>query len=95
MSDTAPGASAPRTLAGKTALITGGTGGIGLHTACGLATMGASVIVTGRDPRRGAQAATQIRAWDCGSATRGRPKPPTFPYCSRWCLHRLPAESST
>jgi NAD(P)-dependent dehydrogenase (short-subunit alcohol dehydrogenase family) len=62
MTDTAPGAGTPRTLAGKTALITGGTGGIGLHTASGLAAMGASVIVTGRDPQRGAQVATQIRA---------------------------------
>jgi NAD(P)-dependent dehydrogenase (short-subunit alcohol dehydrogenase family) len=62
MTDTARGASALRTLAGKTALITGGTGGIGLHTARGLAAEGAVVIVTGRDPRRGADAATQIRA---------------------------------
>ena len=62
MTDTAPGAAAPRTLAGKTALITGGTDGIGLHTACGLAAMGAFVIVTGRDPQRGARAATQIAA---------------------------------
>ena len=62
MTDTAPDANAARTLAGKTALITGGTGGIGLHTACGLAAMGASVIVTGRDPKRGAGAAAQISA---------------------------------
>ena len=62
MTDTSPSASAPRTLAGKTALITGGTGGIGLHTARGLAAMGASVIITGRDPKRGADAAAQIRA---------------------------------
>ena len=62
MTDTARGAEALRTLAGKTALITGGPGGIGLHTACGLAALGASVIVTGRDPQRGADAASQIRA---------------------------------
>jgi len=62
MTDIARGASAPRTLAGKTALITGGTGGIGLYTARGLAAGGAVVIVTGRDPQRGADAATQIRA---------------------------------
>lgn len=62
MTSTAPNVAAARTLAGKTALITGGTDGIGLHTACGLAAMGASVIVTGRDPQRGAHAATQIRA---------------------------------
>jgi NAD(P)-dependent dehydrogenase (short-subunit alcohol dehydrogenase family) len=62
MTDTAQGANAAGTLAGKTALITGGTDGIGLHTACGLAALGAFVIVTGRDPRRGARAATQIAA---------------------------------
>ena len=62
MTDTARGAEALRTLAGKTALITGGTGGIGLHTARGLAALGASVIITGRDPKQGAKAATQIRA---------------------------------
>ena len=62
MTNTARHANAPRTLAGKTALITGGTGGIGLHTAHGLAAMGACVIVTGRDPKQGAEAATQIRA---------------------------------
>ena len=62
MTDTSPSASAPRTLAGKTALITGGTGGIGLHTARGLAALGASVIITGRDPKGGADAVTQIRA---------------------------------
>jgi hypothetical protein len=62
MTDTAPPANAPRALAGKTALITGGTGGIGLHTARGLAAVGACVIVTGRDPNQGAEAATQIHA---------------------------------
>jgi NAD(P)-dependent dehydrogenase (short-subunit alcohol dehydrogenase family) len=62
MTDTAPGANAARTLAGKTALITGGTDGIGLHTAGGLTAIGAFVIVTGRDPKRGADAASQIRA---------------------------------
>lgn len=40
-------------LQGKTALITGGTGGIGQHTAIGLAKLGAHVVVTGRDKARG------------------------------------------
>jgi NAD(P)-dependent dehydrogenase (short-subunit alcohol dehydrogenase family) len=62
MTNIPPNASAARILAERTALITGGTDGIGLHTACGLAAMGASVIVTGRDRQRGAHAATQIRA---------------------------------
>ena len=48
-------------MAGKTVLITGATGGIGKATAIGLATMGARVGITGRDPIRAEQAATDIR----------------------------------
>lgn len=45
----------------KTIAITGGTGGIGLHTAIGVAKTGARVIVTGRNQERGASAVAQIR----------------------------------
>jgi NAD(P)-dependent dehydrogenase (short-subunit alcohol dehydrogenase family) len=48
-------------MAGKVALITGGTGGIGKATAIGLATMGARVGITGRDLARAEQAASDIR----------------------------------
>ncbi len=41
------------TLRGKTALITGGTSGIGRAVAKLLAARGADVIVTGRDQARG------------------------------------------
>ena len=37
---------------GRTVLVTGGTDGIGKHTALALAFMGASVIIHGRDPAR-------------------------------------------
>lgn len=37
----------------RTALITGGTGGIGLHSAIGIAKTGARVFITGRDASRG------------------------------------------
>ena len=37
---------------GRTAIITGGTGGIGIHTAIGIAKTGARVIVTGRSRDR-------------------------------------------
>ena len=49
-------------MAGKTVLVTGGTGGIGKATALGLAAMGAHVTITGRDAARAEDAAREIRA---------------------------------
>jgi retinol dehydrogenase 14 len=49
-------------MAGRVVLITGGTGGIGKATAIGLATVGARVGITGRNPARAEQAAADIRA---------------------------------
>jgi NAD(P)-dependent dehydrogenase (short-subunit alcohol dehydrogenase family) len=43
------------------ALVTGATSGIGFSTARRLATRGATVLVTGRDPRRGAEAAERLQ----------------------------------
>lgn len=48
----------------RTALVTAGTGGIGLETALGLAAVGFSVTVVGRDPDRGARAVERISAVD-------------------------------
>ncbi len=49
-------------LQGKTALITGGTSGMGSATALAMAEKGASVIITGRDETRGASTVEKIRA---------------------------------
>jgi NAD(P)-dependent dehydrogenase (short-subunit alcohol dehydrogenase family) len=46
----------------KTMVVTGGTGGIGLNTAIGLAKTQARVVVTGRDAERGEHAVARIRA---------------------------------
>jgi NAD(P)-dependent dehydrogenase (short-subunit alcohol dehydrogenase family) len=48
-------------MAGRTVLVTGGTGGIGRATALGLAMMGADVAITGRDRGRTEAAAREIR----------------------------------
>jgi retinol dehydrogenase-14 len=48
-------------MAGKTVLVTGGSGGIGKAAACGLAALGARVGITRRDPARAAVAAAEIR----------------------------------
>jgi retinol dehydrogenase-14 len=48
-------------MAGRTVLVTGGSGGIGKATALGLATMGAHLAITGRDRGRADDAAHEIR----------------------------------
>ena len=47
-------------MAGKTVVVTGGTGGIGLQTALALARLGARVVITGRDGGRAQSAAARI-----------------------------------
>lgn len=53
-------------MAGRTVLVTGGTGGIGLATAVGLAAMGARVAISGRDRQRAEAAARHINATGAG-----------------------------
>ena len=48
-------------MAGRSVLVTGGSGGIGRATALGLAAMGAHVAITGRHADRTAAAALEIR----------------------------------
>lgn len=47
---------------GKTVVITGGTGGIGLQTAISLARLNAHIVVVGRNTERGARSVVQITA---------------------------------
>jgi retinol dehydrogenase 14 len=49
-------------MAGRTVLVTGGSGGIGRATALGLAGMGADLAIIGRDRGRSEDAAREIRA---------------------------------
>jgi NAD(P)-dependent dehydrogenase (short-subunit alcohol dehydrogenase family) len=51
----------PELMIGKTVVVTGGTGGIGLATAAGLAGLGARVGIVGRDRERARAAAEKIR----------------------------------
>src|ERR1700761_2887197 len=53
-----------------TVLVTGATGGIGLQTAKDLAGMGHSVLIHGRDPRKGAAAVEVVKA--AAAARAGR-----------------------
>jgi NAD(P)-dependent dehydrogenase (short-subunit alcohol dehydrogenase family) len=48
-------------MSGKTVLVTGATGGIGLVTAAELARMGASVVLTARSPEKGEAAASEVK----------------------------------
>src|SRR3954470_6436264 len=60
----------PQQMAGRTVLVTGGTGGIGRAPATGLAALGARVAITGRDRARAESAAADIRA-DGGPPVEG------------------------
>lgn len=51
---------APTDAAGRTALVTGGTDGIGKSIAMGLAKRGTRVLLVGRDPSKGIRAAKEI-----------------------------------
>ncbi|GBR53882.1 oxidoreductase [Neokomagataea thailandica NBRC 106555] len=54
-------ANAPSSLLGKTALITGSTGGLGFETAVSLAARGANVILSGRSLEKGHAALQELR----------------------------------
>jgi NAD(P)-dependent dehydrogenase (short-subunit alcohol dehydrogenase family) len=55
---------------GRLAVITGATGGLGYETALALAGAGARVVLTGRNPAKGAAALAHIRAEHPGSDIR-------------------------
>jgi NAD(P)-dependent dehydrogenase (short-subunit alcohol dehydrogenase family) len=49
-------------MSGKVALVTGGTDGIGKHTAIGLAQLGAEVVIVGRSAEKGANVLKELQA---------------------------------
>ena len=49
-------------LTGRTAIVTGGNGGIGLGMALGLAQAGADIVIASRDPQKNTAAESQLRA---------------------------------
>lgn len=51
-------------LSGKTAIVTGGNGGIGLAMAKGMAEAGASIVVAGRNAAKNAEAVSTLRNLD-------------------------------
>jgi 2-dehydro-3-deoxy-D-gluconate 5-dehydrogenase len=51
-------------LQGRTALVTGGNGGLGLAMAHGLKESGARVVVTGRDPQKNAAVTQELHGPD-------------------------------
>lgn len=57
-------------LAGKLAVVSGATGGLGYETALGLAGAGATVILTGRNAQKGADALARIHAVHPGADIR-------------------------
>src|SRR5512138_1786959 len=61
--------SAPAPLAGRTAVVTGASSGIGVPTAVGLARLGASVALVARDRAKGEAALAAVRAASAPGAT--------------------------
>jgi NAD(P)-dependent dehydrogenase (short-subunit alcohol dehydrogenase family) len=49
-------------LTGKVAIVTGGCGGVGYETVKALAGAGARIVIAGRDPAKGADAVSRVRA---------------------------------
>ena len=60
-----------RPLAGRIALVTGGTRGLGRHIATALLAAGARVAITSRDGQRACQAATDLQASHPNGACAG------------------------
>lgn len=60
-------------LSGKTIVITGGNSGIGYEAAIGLAAMGGRVVITARNPQKGADALARIKKRSASEQVEVRP----------------------
>ena len=77
-------------LTGRTALVTGGNGGLGLEMCRGLARAGARVLVNGRDPERTRAAAAGLQADGLLPSRRSS----TWPSRPRSCWRRTAGSTS-
>src|SRR2546423_3665648 len=66
-----PMTSGPFDLAGKVAIVTGGSGGIGLGMARGLAEAGADIAVVGRNETKSLKAAAELKTLGIKAITIG------------------------
>ena len=83
-------------LTGKTAIITGGTQGLGFGIACALAAYGANVVITARTASKVEDAVAELNENYCkGGRASVSPLTPASWRTSRWSSTRLSLSSAS